>query len=108
MKRLIVIFTLCCMLSAGAFAVLLAADRQLGMPLPYSIPLSFTVATIIAPILFALANAIRLRRPVIIQAAATPASRPQHAGDTSPVRRPAEGVVLLDVSTARKLREQAA
>ena len=106
MKHLVLVFTLCCLFSVAAFGMLVAADRQLGLPLPFSIPLSFTAASIVAPALFALANAVRLRRPVILKAAAAPS--PITQPHTAAARRAAEGVVILDFSTAKKFREQAA
>jgi hypothetical protein len=108
MKRFVAIVTLCALLSIGAFGALITADRQLGLPLPYSIPLSFTVVSILAPMLFAVANAVRLRRPVMIKAAPVVVRTTRRAADNPAVRRPAEGVVLLDFSNARRTREEAA
>ena len=106
MKRLIVFFSLCTVLSVCAFAVLLAADRQLDVPLPFSIPLSFTIVSILAPAAFAAANAVQMRRPVIV--AATPPPRPQKPAIEHAGGRTAEGVVLLDFSAARRLKDRAA
>jgi hypothetical protein len=108
MKHHVAIVAVCALLSMAAFAVLVTADRQLGLPLPYTIPWSFTTVSIIAPAVFAIANAVRLRRPVVVKP--TPArSRSAHrASDTlSPAAR-AEGVVLLDFSTARQPQGHAA
>ena len=113
MKRLTAVVGLCSLFSIASFVVLVAADRQLGMPLPYSIPLSFTIVSILAPAMFAVANVVRMRRPVVIALApVTPpraAAAPSNAR-TEPAapRRPAEGVVLLDFSTARTIAGRAA
>jgi hypothetical protein len=106
MKRFSAVVALSALFSVAAFAVLVAADRQFGVPLPYSIPLSFTIVSIVAPAAFALANAVRRRLPArVIPVTPRPA-----VGFTAPVkeRRQAEGVVLLDLSNARTLKEQAA
>jgi hypothetical protein len=107
MKRLVAVVALSSLLSVSAFAVLATADRQLGLPLPYSIPWSFTVVSIVAPAVFAIANAIRMRRPIVIHrtpvVSAVPGAMPE-----ATARRTAEGLVLLDFSDARKLRERAA
>jgi hypothetical protein len=108
MKRHLAVVAVCALLSIAAFAVLVTADRQLGLPLPYSIPWSFTTVSIIAPAVFAIANAVRLRRPVVVKPTPVRSRSAQHPADTlSPATR-AEGVVLLDFSNARKRQEQAA
>lgn len=109
MKRCVAIFTLCSLFSLSAFAVLIAADRRLGLPLPYSVPLAFTVVSIAAPIVFAIANAVRMRRPIILKV--TPVvQRPAAAGlpEAPAAHRPAEGLVLLDFSQSNKLQGRAA
>ena len=107
MKRLIAVATLCTLFSVSAFAVLVSADRRLGVPLPYSIPWAFAVVSAVAPIVFAIANAVRMRRPVIVKV--TPVTPRSAEGLPDPaVPRRAEGVVLLDFSSAKKLRERAA
>ena len=109
MKRCVAIATLCALFSLSAFAVLVAADRQLQLPLPYSIPLAFTVVTVAAPIVFAIANAVRMRRPIIIKT--TPVVERKAAPglpDQAAMPRPAEGVVLLDFSSAKTLQGRAA
>jgi hypothetical protein len=113
MKRLVAIAGFCSLFSAAAFAVLVAADRQLGLPLPYSIPLSFATISIVAPALFAVANAVRRRRPIVIKVAPVARRRaPTGTGsvrpEPAPVRRPAEGVVLLDFSKATATTGRAA
>jgi hypothetical protein len=113
MKRLTAVVGLCSLFSIASFAVLVAADRQLGLPLPYSIPLSFTTISILAPAMFAVANAVRLRRPFVITVApVTPVratAAPSNPGrDAAVPRRPAEGVVLLDFSKPRAVAGRAA
>lgn len=110
MKRLIVFWTCCSLLSLAAFAVLLYEDRRLGVPLPYSVPLAF--AAIVAlpgtPMIFsrkvrALSRTLRARLRVPVEPVQPPAS-------TRATRRPkaAEGVVLLDFSSAAGSRHRAA
>lgn len=110
MKRIAAIWLLSVLLSLSAFAVLLLEDRRLGVPLPYSLPLAFAVvlAIPVTPLLFSrkvrrmskkLLAQPRARRPAIQPAPAVRAPRP---------RRPAEGVVLLDFSTARRFKADAA
>lgn len=106
MKRLVAVVALSSLLSISAFAVLVTADRQLGLPLPYTIPWSFTVVSIVAPAAFAIANAVRMRRPIIIHR--TPVVSAATSSLPAAARRTAEGVVLLDFSDAGKLRERAA
>ena len=107
MKRLVAVVALSALLSIAAFAVLVTADRQLGLPLPYTIPTSFTVVSVLAPAMFAIANAIRMRRPIIINR--TPVvSAPARVLPDAPARRTAEGLILLDFSTAKNARERAA
>ena len=108
MKRLIAVATLCAVFSASAFAVLIAADRRLGVPLPYSIPWAFTVVSMVAPIVFAIANAVRMRRPIILKV--TPVVQRPAAGvpDSPAAHRPAEGLVLLDFSAAKRMQGRAA
>jgi hypothetical protein len=108
MKRHVAIVAVCALLSIAAFAVLVTADRQLGLPLPYTIPWSFTTVSIVAPALFAIANAIRLRRPVVVKPTPVRSRAARGASDVLPPANRAEGVVLLDFSNARKRQEQAA
>ena len=112
MKRCVAVVALCSAFSAASFIVLVTADRQLGLPLPYSIPLAFTTVSILAPALFAVANAVRIRRPLVVKVAAvaprTASGAVSNAGATGAVvRRPAEGVVLLDFSKATAARRAA-
>jgi hypothetical protein len=108
MKHFTAVVALSALLSVAAFGVLVTADRRLGLSLPYSIPLSFIVVSIVAPALFALANAVRLRRPVIIKVKPVAPRPAQGVADASVAGRAAQGVVLLDFSNAQKLRERAA
>ena len=112
MKRFVAVVGLCSAFSAGSFVVLVAADRQLGLPLPYSIPVSFVTVSILAPALFALANALRRRRPLVLAVApAAPRGAVAARGAGAPAQRPAaraaEGVVLLDFSKAKVARRAA-
>ena len=106
MKHLIAVVSLSTLFSMAAFALLVTADRQLGMPLPYSIPWSFTAISVFVPLVFAIANAVRLHRPVIVKVA-PPQPSPRLAASPA-ARRRAEGVVLLDMSSANKPRGRAA
>ena len=109
MRRCVAITTLCALFSLSAFAVLLAGDRQLGLPLPYSIPLAFTVVSVMAPLVFAVANAVRMRRPILIKPIPVVERRAAPGlPDARAVHRPAEGVVLLDFSSAKTLQGRAA
>ena len=107
MKQLVTVFAICAVFSVAAFGVLVTADRRLGLPLPYSIPFSFTVVSLGAPVLFAIANAIRLRRPVMVKPAPIIRRASQPLEGAAPIRR-VQGVVLLDFSGAGKLTERAA
>jgi hypothetical protein len=110
MKRIAAIWFVSTLLSVCAFAVLLVEDRHLGVPLPYSLPLAFAVvlAIPVTPLLFSrklrrmskkLLAQPRVRRPAIQPAPVAAVQRP---------RRPAEGVVLLDFSSARRFKADAA
>jgi hypothetical protein len=68
--------------------------------------------SILAPALFALANAVRRRRPLVLAVAAAAPRGPAAArGAATPAQRPAvraaEGVVLLDFSKAKAARRAA-
>jgi hypothetical protein len=105
MKRIIVVWIVCCGLTAGSFAILVLEDRSLGVPLPYSVPMAFASMLAMASALLAVAQKLWARRPVrIIQVVPPPAVAPER-------RRPgraAEGVVLLDVSGTVAFSRQAA
>jgi hypothetical protein len=114
MKHLIAVVAFFTLLSIAAFGVLIAADRELGVALPYSIPLAFAVPAALAPAFAALAHAMRRRRPIVMQMAP-----PRPAPTASPTPRPraaavargghqAQGVVLLDLSTVKALKERVA
>ena len=101
MKQFAAVGALCAVFSVSAFAVLVTVDRGLGLPLPYSVSVSLGAVSIVAPMMFAIANAVRLRRPVIIRQ--TPPPRPAPRLSVASIRRPrAEGVVLLDFSNAKQ------
>jgi hypothetical protein len=104
MKFLSVVWSLSTVLALGSFGVLLLQDRRLGVPLPYSVGIAFTAMAVLVPALFGLYERLRAKRPIRVRAdapttaATRPASRP----------RTAEGLVLLDFSTASSTRENAA
>ena len=108
MKQFVAVGALCATFSVSAFAVLVTVDRQLGLPLPYSVSMSLGVVSIAAPLMFAIANAVRVRRPVVIRATPAPPRPAPRIADTPAARRRAQGFVLLDCSTAKKLQVQAA
>jgi hypothetical protein len=108
LMSVLVVFTL---LSAAAFAVLIIADRLLGVPLPYSIPLSFAAVSVCAPLLVALAHALRRRRPIVVQPPVTRTAplKPGHLATIARSRpRQAQGVVLLDLSSISVTKEKVA
>jgi hypothetical protein len=116
MKRLVVLWMLCTILSAGSFAVLVVADRRLGVALPFSLPIAFAAMSALAPGLFALFEALRARRPIVVREApvvvrevAAPSREkptPSSAAERRRGRR-AQGLVLLDCSSF-PARERAA
>jgi hypothetical protein len=111
MKPVVVVLLVCSTLSCGSFGVLLLQDRQLGVPLPYSVPLAFASMLVVAPAFLAAFERLRARRPIRIETPPPKPPRVSHAeGAPAPAqRRPAlEGVVLLDFSTARRRGERAA
>ena len=106
MKRLIAIWIVCASLSMGSFGLLIAADRRLGVPLPYSASLALFAVVAIAPAVFAVLEWVRGRRPIVVHAAPVPEPEPEPFRATSPADPPRkrrarsiEGVVLLDCST---------
>jgi hypothetical protein len=104
MKRLIVFWMCCSLVSLASFAVLLYEDRRLGVPLPYSVGLAF--ATIVAlpgtPLIFwADLRAIPRRLMARLRARMGPTRATSR-------RNAAEGVVLLDFSTAAGFKDRAA
>ena len=106
MKRLIAFCATCATLTSGSFVVLMVEDRRLGVPLPFSVPIAFIAMLAAGPVLLALVDILRARRPANVQTSA-PRLRPVAI---PPSRRPsgAEGVVLLDLSTSERPRERAA
>jgi hypothetical protein len=108
MKRFFAVVALCALFSIAAFAVLVTADRQIGLALPYSIPLSFTIVTIVAPAVYAVASAVRRWRPVVIKAKPMPPPPAPRLSNAATVHRRIEGVVLLDFSNAVSLHGRAA
>jgi hypothetical protein len=114
MKRLVIAWMLCTVLSAGSFAVLVVADRRLGVALPFSLPLAFAAMSALAPGLFALFEALRARRPIVVRDTPVREVAPPKRNDSvAPVAsarrsaRRAQGLVLLDCSSF-PARERAA
>ena len=110
MKRIAVIWFLSTLLSLCAFAVLLVEDRHLGVPLPYSLPLAFAVvlAVPVTPLMFS-RKLRRMSKKLLAQPRVRRrAIRPAPAATVPRPRRPAEGVVLLDYSSARRYKADAA
>ena len=112
MKGVIAVAAFFTLMSMGAFGFLIAADRHLGVSLPYSIPLAFAIPAALAPGMAALAHALRRRRPIVMQiatprrpAASAIAAR-QPAVSAAP--RQAQGVVLLDLSSVTSIKERVA
>jgi hypothetical protein len=103
MKLVLSAITVFAMLSTTAFAVLMAADRRLGVPLPYSISFSFAVVSLLVPGAVALSHLARARRPIVVKLTpvASPGSNARPAATTPRVApsRPVQGVVLLDMSS---------
>lgn len=93
MKRFTAIWIICMIVSIGSFAALVAEDRQLGVPLPYSVPLAFAALQIVAGGLLALSERLRANRPVVVRVVERRA-RKRRDGYVN-----AGGSVLLDVST---------
>lgn len=120
MKRVLVALAVCSMLSGGSFAALILQDRYLDVPLPYSLPLAFASMLLLAPVFLVCFEKLRARRPIRIEHLPAPRVRERHvqapeapkpeapAPMAQPRRAPVQGVVLLDFSSARPRREQAA
>lgn len=106
MRKHMVVWTLCFFLMLFSFFVLLAEDRHLGVPLPFSLPLAFVAMLLLAGISLVLAEWLRVRHPVVRVKLVKPsvtASRRQH-------HRPGmvEGFVLLEFPDARNAGRNAA
>ena len=105
MKRVVIAWILCTVLSLGSFALLVLADRRLGVMLPFSLPLAFAGVSALAPGLFALFEALRARRPVVVYQAPPREIPVERNREPSPLpadrrrRRMAQGLVLLDCSS---------
>lgn len=107
MKRIAIVWGFCALLLCGSFAVLIVEDRQLGVPLPYSVPLAFAGTLLIASALFLAAQLIVARRPVrIVEPAPASPATPRARADVP--RSAPEGVVLLDLSRFASLNGQRA
>lgn len=94
MKRWMVVGLICSGLSFGAVCVLLVEDRQLGIPLPYSVPLAFAVMPILAGGLLRSWESLRAQRRVL-QADAVGAAPLPRIRRRKPL---AESLVLFDYS----------
>lgn len=106
MKRVLTICAICSALSFGSFGLLILQDRRLGVPLPYSFSLACLAMTVLAPALLSLFEALRRRRPIVVQRVDRPASVVDVPAAFS--RRRTEGVVLLDFSSVSACGEHAA
>jgi hypothetical protein len=97
MKRVLAFCAVCSLLSMGAFFLLVLEDRRLGIALPYSVPLAFAGMLLLTPVLHVLAKRVPARVAPVTERTAAPVlfERVPH-----PRRRPAQGIVLLDLSTA--------
>jgi hypothetical protein len=106
MTRLVALWMTCSLFALGSFAVLLAEDRRLDVPLPYSVPLAFASLIVIALALLVVVEKLRAQRPLHIEVVQPAPPPPAEA-----VRRPraiALGWVLLDFSRTTPSREKAA
>jgi hypothetical protein len=110
MKRFAAIWILSSTFALCAFAVLLVEDRQLGVPLPYSLPIAFAVvlAIPVTPLLFSRKIRTRSKRLLAQQRVRAQPLPPPAPATVRPRRRQAEGVVLLDFSSARRVKVDAA
>ena len=106
MKRLIVIWIVCAALSLASFGLLIAADRRLGVALPYVFSLVLFAVVAVAPAMFAVFEWVRGRRPIVVHVTPIPEPAPAVAAGAAPPRarrkRNLEGVVLLDCSTVAR------
>ncbi len=124
MKRVLIVWMLCSIISLGSFGILLAEDLGLGLPLPYSVPLAFAATSILVAMLQLLAAAISSPRTIVGREAirdpapsaewmmakpsaqsAEPAPVPPPAPRRTPPRT--QGVVLFDLSRAPTRRQAA-
>jgi hypothetical protein len=124
MKRVIFVWMLCSIISLGSFAMLLAEDLGLGLPLPYSVPLAFAATSILVAMLQLLAAAISSQRTIAGREAVgnpTPAAEWMMAKPSAQAVEPAplppraprrtpprtQGVVLFDLSRVPTRRQAA-
>jgi hypothetical protein len=109
MKRLMMVWIACCVLSASSFGMLLLEDRRLGVPLPYAIAVAFASVLVAAPLALVLLEIMRGRRPIEVRAGAVAraVSRDEASSVLPPRRRAAEGLVLLDWSSFRSVERAA-
>ena len=96
MKRFIAVWFVCAAASIGSFSVLLAEDRHLGVPLPYSVPIAFASMQIVGAALLGIAESLRAKRPIVVRVVER---RRKTTRMGRPVGAHAEGSVLLDLST---------
>jgi hypothetical protein len=93
-KRWVVAGVICSVLSFGLVCVLLLEDRELGIPLPISVPFAFAVVQVLAAALLLSWEIMRAQRHALPADAVGAAPIPR-------IRRRkglAEGLVLLDYS----------
>jgi hypothetical protein len=107
MTRLVALWMTCSLFALGSFAVLLAEDRRLDVPLPYSVPLAFASLMVIALALLVVVEKLRAERPVRVEVV-QPAPPPVPAEAIPRPRAIALGWVLLDFSRTTPSREKAA
>jgi hypothetical protein len=107
MKRILFVWTLCLLASFGSFGALLMADRSLGLPLPYSMPLSFAAMLVAGGLLQIVAASVWPRRPIVV---AAPRPQPTAAASTSSRtsrHAPPNVVVLFDMATVEAAKAHA-
>ncbi len=119
MKRVLFVWILSLAASAGSFGVLLAEDRKLGLPLPYTVPLAFLAMLIAGPVLQMMAAKVWPQPRIVIraarEAAAATAASAEPTVAAAPVPTPpsargratAQGVVLFDLSRVNHRRRAA-
>ena len=118
MKRVLFVWILSLAACAGSFGVLLAEDRKLGLPLPYTIPLAFLGMLIAGPVLQMIAAklwpeprlVVRVHEAPSVQSVSTETTPPSAPAPTPPparARATAQGVVLFDLSRVKHRRHAA-
>jgi hypothetical protein len=95
MKRILAVWSLCLIASFGSFGALLIADRSLGLPLPYSLPLAFAGITVAGALLLFAAAAVWPRRPIVVAAPRPVVMSSVPPAGARATRQAAQGVVVL-------------